>query len=225
MSLRNSRLLAEISFHRTLERAHGELAQSLAAEVGEDVLELPSLRGLIQRRIAGLPRMATIEGMTASQVAKELEHDDGNTHTSLVSLEKNGTIELIEGSNPRRWRLTETQRRNRVLRLSRLIPAGGWTTYGEFAIAVYGSPLMAITIGQAAKSAAFANPHRVLHAGGVIDKGWRDLDGGGPEQCRRLLEGEGVWRAKADAANQRYFLNWEALADLLKTDEELDQPR
>lgn len=213
----NPQLIAKLKFHRALEQAHGEYAQSLAAELGEDVIEAPELRGAVQRRIAALPDLATIEGMAASQIAGQLDYDEANTYTAVNGLEKLGMVELIEDSNPRRWRLTTKHRRNRVLRLSRLIPSGRWTTYGEFSIAVYDNVKMAITIGQiASKNPAFANPHRVLNAGGVVNEDWKDGGGGGPEVCRERLREEKVWLAREDRARPDRFLGWEELQRLLK---------
>jgi alkylated DNA nucleotide flippase Atl1 len=224
MSYDEQRLRAEIKFHRALERAYGEFAQSLAATIGDDVIELPALRGSVQRRIAALPNLATIEGMTASKVAAELNHDDANTYTALNGLEKTGLVETIEGVNPRRWRLTEKHRRNRVLRLSRLIPEGRWTTYGDFSIAVYGNVRMAIAVGRvAAKNPAFANPHRVLKAGGVVDDDWRDEKGRGPEECKRRLTKEKVWLASKDVANPKLTLKWDELEGLLGEAETEDE--
>lgn len=214
---KDPRLLAKIKFHRALERAHGDYAQSLAAELGEDVVEAPVLRGAVQRRIAALPGLATIKGMTAGEIAGELDHDEANTYTAVNGLEKLEMVEVIEDSNPRRWRLTTKHRRNRVLRLSRLIPAGRWTTYGEFSIAVYDSVKMAITVGQvAAKNPAFANAHRVLTAGGLVNSAWSDGRGGGPEECKRRLTEENVWLTGKDTANPKLLLGWEELKRLLE---------
>lgn len=213
----NPQALAEIKLHRALERAHGDYAQSLAAELGQDVVEAPALRGAVQRRIAALSNLATTAGMTAGQIAAELDHDEANTYTAVNGLEKLDMIELVEGSNPRRWRLTTKHRRNRVLRLSRLIPAGRWTTYGEFSIAVYDNVKMAITVGQvASKNPAFANPHRVLTAGGIVSEEWSDGRGGGPEVCKERLREEKVWLTKEDRADPDRFLGWEELQRLLK---------
>jgi alkylated DNA nucleotide flippase Atl1 len=216
----NSHLLAKIKFHRALERAHGDYAESLAAALGEDVIDTPALRGAVQRRIAGLRDLATTAGMTAGQIAKEVDYDEANTYTAVNGLEKTGMVELVEGSSPRRWRLAVKHRRNRVLRLSRLISEGRWTTYGEFSIAVYGNWRMAITIGRvAAKNPAFANPHRVLKAGGVVDDDWHDEKGRGPEECKRRLSEEKVWLADEDKADPKLFLGWEELKGLLDADE------
>lgn len=219
-------LLAKIKFHRAMERAHGDYAQSLAAELGEDVIEVPALRGAVQRRIAALPNLATSEGLTAAQIAAELDYDEANTYTAINGLEKLEMVELIEGSSPRRWRLTVKHRRNRVLLLSRLIPAGSWTTYGEFSIAVYDNVKMAITVGQvAAKNPAFANAHRVLSAGGRVSEAWSDGSGGGPEVCKERLREEKVWLTKEDRANPEFFLGWEELQRMLKEAEAGDDPR
>jgi alkylated DNA nucleotide flippase Atl1 len=213
----NPQLLAKIKLHRALERAHGDYAQSLAAELGEDVVEAPALRGAVQRRIAALPNLATIEGMTAAEIAAELGHDEANTYTAVNGLEKLDMVELIDGSHPRRWRLTTKHRRNRVLRLSRLISPGRWTTYGEFSIAVYDNVKMAITVARvASKNPAFANPHRVLSAGGHVSEDWRDGSGGGPEVCKERLREEKVWLTKEDRADPEFFLGWEELQHLLE---------
>lgn len=212
----NLRLLAEITLHRALERAHGDYAQSLAGMLGEDAVELPTLRGAVQRRIAALPNLATIRGMSAAEIADALDHDEANTYTTLKGLEKAGLVEIVEGASPRHWRLNAAHRRNRVLRMSRLIPAGNWTTYGEFSIAVYGNWRTAITVGQqAAKNPAFANPHRVLKADGLIPDEWHDDLGGGPKECEKRLRREGVWLAREERADPAKFLNWERLKDLL----------
>ena len=217
-------LRAMIRFHQALARAHGEYASSLAEGFDEDVVELPVLRGHIQKRIAALSDLATIEGMTAGQISKRLDYDEANTYTALAGLEKADMVEVIENSTPRRWRLTTQHRRDRVLRLSRLIPEGRWTTYGEFAIAVYGNLRMARTIGRvASKNPAFAHPHRVLKQGGAIDPKWRG-EGGGPEECKRRLTEEKVWLEDEDKANPKRFLDWRKLEAMLKAAEAEDEP-
>jgi alkylated DNA nucleotide flippase Atl1 len=221
------RLLAEIKFHRALERAHGDYAQSIAGVLGKDVVDLPALRGPVQRRIVSLSNLATIKGMSAAEIASALDYDEANTYTTVKGLEKIDMVEIVEESNPRRWRLTTVHRRNRVLRLSRLIPAGSWTTYGEFSIAVYGNWQTAITVGQlAAKNPAFANPHRVLKSGGIVPPDWHDDQGGGSEECKKRLAEEGVWLAAEDRADESFFLGWEELKRLLETaeaNEDLEQ--
>jgi alkylated DNA nucleotide flippase Atl1 len=90
------------------------------------------------------------------------------------------------------------------------VPRGSWTTYGDFAIAVYDNWRMAITIGQvASKSPAFMSPHRVIWSGGTIKDTWLDDQGGGPEECRRRLADEGVTFPDGAHADPDYFIGWQ----------------
>ena len=58
-----------------------------------------------------------------------------------------------------------------------------------------------MAIGQMARSMPdFPNPHRILNLRGQIPSGWRSEDGHGPEECRRLLESEGVGFDEAGTA-------------------------
>jgi hypothetical protein len=49
----------------------------------------------------------------------------------------------------------------------------------------------------------FANPHQVLEKAGTIPKGWKDDEGGGPEECERRLEQEGVELVDGKAPRER----------------------
>jgi alkylated DNA nucleotide flippase Atl1 len=81
------------------------------------------------------------------------------------------------------------------------IPAGRWTTYGDVAEAI-GVPGAAQSVaGLLAADASIPNLHRVLRSGGHISPGWKSGDGGGPEVCRALLEGEGLTFGDSDAAD------------------------
>jgi alkylated DNA nucleotide flippase Atl1 len=116
--------------------------------------------------------------------------------------------------------MTVKHRRNRILRLSRLVPEGRWTTYGDFSIAVYDNVRMAITVGQvAAKNPAFAHPHRVLWSGGLIKDVWSDGEGRGPEECERRLVAEGVDITNRHADPEK-FMGWEDLQALLRAEED-----
>jgi alkylated DNA nucleotide flippase Atl1 len=217
----NVLLLAEARLHRDLANAHEEYARSISAIVGSaDELGVPELRGRVQKRIVALPEMYAEAGMSAGDIARRLEYDEANTYGVLKSLTDTEVVEEIEGEKPRRWRMATKHRRARVLRMSRLIPDGRWTTYGNFSIAVYDSVKMAITVGQvASKNPAFVNPHRVLWSGGLIPDKWHDDEGNGPEECERRLRREGieVIDGVADAAR---FIGWEELKGLLEADEE-----
>jgi len=165
------------------------MTATLGVEPSEETL--PDVTGKRQEQIASLPELFSTP-MTAGEIAKKVDYDEANTHTALNALEKSGLLEHV-GSSPRRWRLARAHRRNRVLRASRMIEPGEWTTYGEIAIAVYGSTAMSRAVARvAAKHPAFANPERVIGKGGVIPEGWQGF-GGGREECkRRLAERDGI---------------------------------
>lgn len=214
-------LLAEARLHRDLAHAHEEYARSIVAMTGEtEETGVPELRGRIQKRIVGLPEMFAEAGMSAGDIARRLQYDEANTYGVLKSLTETGVTEEVEGEKPRRWRMATKHRRARVLRMSRLIPDGRWTTYGDFSIAVYDNVKMAITVGQvAAKNPAFVNPHRVLWSGGVIPDKWSDDEGNGPEECERRLREEGI-DVKDRVADKDRFIGWEDLKKILELDEE-----
>src|SRR4051812_45878224 len=216
----HARVLAEARLHRRLAEAHEGYARDLAAAVGSEEVEVPQLKGAVQRRIIALPEMFTEVGMSAGEIARTLDYDEPNTHTVLKSLRDAGVAEHVEGATPRRWRMTVKHRRNRILRMSRFVPEGRWTTYGDFSIAVYDNVRMAITVGQvAANNPAFAHPHRVLWSGGLIKDVWRDDEGRGPEECERRLQTEGI-RVTNRHADPDKFIGWEELKKLLQAEEE-----
>jgi alkylated DNA nucleotide flippase Atl1 len=215
--------LAKVRFHRALARAHEDYADSILSlgDLSDDAPDTPALRGSLQRGIVALKEMTTDRGMTSREVAAATTGDEPNCHTALKGLAEKKVVEVVDGSSPQRFRLTSKHRRNRVLRLSRLIGRGEWTTYGDFAIAVYENPRMGRTVGQvAAHHPAFANPHRVVRAGGIVSPEWRDEDNDlGPEECKRRLTVEGAWDADADCALEGHFVNWEELRNRLTADE------
>jgi alkylated DNA nucleotide flippase Atl1 len=122
-------------------------------------------------------------------------------------------VEIVDGSAPQRFRLAVTHRRDRVLRLSRQIRSGEWTTYGDFSIAVYDNSRMASTIARIAGGhPAFSMPHRILQAGGTVSPEWHDEERRrDPEECKRRLEREGVWLHDENRANPAKFIGWEEL--------------
>jgi alkylated DNA nucleotide flippase Atl1 len=215
--------LAKVRFHRALARAHEDYADSILtlADLDDDAPDTPALRGSLQRGIVALRDMTTDRGMTSREVAIATTGDEPNCHTALKGLADKKVVEVVDGSSPQRFRLTAKHRRNRVLRLSRLIDRGEWTTYGDFAIAVYENPRMGRTVGQvAAHHPAFANPHRLVRAGGVVSPEWRDEDNdAGPEECKRRLTDEESWDESADHALRDHFVTWEELRRRLIADE------
>jgi alkylated DNA nucleotide flippase Atl1 len=216
--------LIALNLFRGIERATAEAASSIAALLEEDVSEeAPAVKGVWQRKIARLPGLSVEHGMTAGEVAREVEYDEANTYTVLAALEKSGLLELIPGS-PKRWRLAVKHRRDRILRASRVTRRGEWTTYGDVAIAVADNVRLARTVGRvAAKNAAFSNPHRVLNKGGVVPPEWKDDDGRGPEECERRLREENVPFEEDGRAAPSARIGWEEIkARLAELDDQDD---
>jgi O6-methylguanine-DNA--protein-cysteine methyltransferase len=149
------------------------------------------LRGDRQEEVARLSQFFSEAGLTASEVARELGHDEANTYTVLKSLERAGLLEVVEGT-PRRWRYAEKVRRDEVMRAGLVLREGEWASYGDVSIAVYGNKGGARAVGRiAATNPAFPNAYRVLDRNGKIRPDWKGY-GGGPERCRELLETEGI---------------------------------
>lgn len=176
---------------RSAERAASRMGALLEEEIDEPV---PAIRSTWGRKVLRLGDLGLEHGMTTKQVSVDISmNDEPNAEKVLVQLEKNGLVERVSGASPKRWRLARDQRRNRILRASRLVPEGRWTTYGDIAIAVSGNIRLARPVSRvAAKNPAFANPHRVLEKAGTIPSGWRDDEGRGPEECERRLNAEKV---------------------------------
>jgi alkylated DNA nucleotide flippase Atl1 len=186
--------LIAIRWLRSIEQATGNAAAGLTAML-DDVEgdPTPAVRGTWQRKIAPLPGLLLAQGLTASEIAREVTYDEANVYTVLASLEKSGLMEQVEDASPKRWRLAYAHRRNPVLHASHVIKQGEWTTYGDMAAAVSGNVNHARSVARVASTnPAFANPHRVLNAGGKISPEWHDEDGQGPEECERRLHEDGL---------------------------------
>lgn len=182
---------------RDVARAADAAADRLAALTDEEVveeIEAPTVRSTWGRKILRLPALGLEDGMTTKEISAHINHpDEANAHNVLVGLVKQGLVEQIEGTSPKRWRLTQKQRRDRILNSSRLIKDGYWVTYGDIAIAAFDKPKLARVVARvAAHNPAFAHPHRVLAKGGVIAAGWKDDEGNGPEECIRRLAADGI---------------------------------
>jgi alkylated DNA nucleotide flippase Atl1 len=220
------RHLATVRFHRGMARLHDEYADAIAMSTETvETFETPQLRGSLQRRVVGLGEMLSERGMTSKEVAAATTGDEPNSHTTLKGLVEKRIVETVEGASPQRFRLAVKHRRNPMLRLSRHISEGEWTTYGDFSIAIYDSSKMGLTVSQVARRhPAFANPHRVLQAEGTISPKWRDEDDAkGPEECVRRLTREGVWDRASERANGAQFVGWEELRRRLQHDAEADE--
>jgi alkylated DNA nucleotide flippase Atl1 len=73
------------------------------------------------------------------------------------------------------------------------IPAGHWMSYQDLAVAAGGTPGAGMAVGQyLARSEDYPEGvHRVLRANGSISPAWEGVIGG-PDDCRALLESEGL---------------------------------
>jgi hypothetical protein len=78
---------------------------------------------------------AAPDHISSGEIAGELDYDEANAYTVLDALQKAGHVERVEGFTPRRYRMTVKHGRNRILRLSRLVPGGRWTTRPSVGIA------------------------------------------------------------------------------------------
>jgi hypothetical protein len=221
-----TRLLADARLSKQMAAAYDEHARTLLATLEEEAVPAAELtvRGKVQKRVFGLANMFTERGMSAGEIAAELQYDEANAYAVLDALQKAGHVEQVEGVSPRRYRMTIKHRRDRILRLSRLVPRGRWTTYGDFSIAVYDNWRMAITIGRvASRSPAFINPHRVIWSGGIVKGVWSDDQGGGRDECISRLADEGITFPDGVHADEDKFISWQELKELLEADEAGDQ--
>ncbi len=99
------------------------------------------------------------------------------------------------------------------VRVAGLVRAGEWTSYGDISIAVHGHVAAARAVGRAAATVlGFPNAERVIGKGGRIPAGWGVATGGGPEECRRRLEAQGV-RFEEGLADPSQHVGWEILVD------------
>lgn len=99
----------------------------------------------------------------------------------------------------------------RIIAVSRSVPKGSWTTYAEVAEVVCGHRRGAQSVGTALRAEGHADSaHRTLRAGGKVSPLWRG-EGGGPEECVRRLENEGVWDEQHNRARADGFVDADAL--------------
>lgn len=200
------------------------LAVELAEEPDEEDIvgdqDLTSrARGARQREILAVSGLRSEEGLRTGEVADAITYDEANTWNVLRSLEAQGLVETVPAAQPQRWRIAAVYRRSAApyLEMAAHVRPGEWTTYGDIALAVRGTVAAARAVGRAAaRLPHFPAPHRVLQLGGVIPAHWHDENGGGPEECRRRLEAEGV-TFNADHADRNQLVEWH---ELQRRDEE-----
>ena len=216
--------LIAIGLMRSIERATAEAGAALTGMLDEGAEEsIPTVRGTWQKKIAPLAGFLLAQGLTAGEIAREIEYDEANTYTVLASLEKSGLLKEIDGTSPKRWRLADKHRSDRILRASHLIEKGEWTTYGDLAVAVSGNVKRARSVARiASTNPAFANPHRVLNAGGKIHPDWHDDEGLGPEECERRLRKDGI--SFVDGKAQGIRINYETIQERLAAEDDPETP-
>jgi alkylated DNA nucleotide flippase Atl1 len=92
-----------------------------------------------------------------------------------------------------------------VKAIAACIEPGEWATYGDVSTVAIGSSSAAMAVGNiAANTPDFPYPHRILSRNGTIPDGWSTGDGGGPDECRRRLEEEGIkFNAHGGAAKEQ----------------------
>ena len=99
----------------------------------------------------------------------------------------------------------------RYAAIAALVGRGEWTTYGDISVVAHGTVRYARHVGRAAATEdGFPDAERVLAAGGRIAPGWRAENGGGPDECRRRLEAQGV-RFVGERADPGRHVGWEEL--------------
>lgn len=208
---------------RGLARAFEEWAAAIEADEtgalaapGDEIEQVSALgRGHRQRQVLALEGLYAATGMTTREVAIAIEYDDANVWLVLDALRRRDVVEIVPGSDPQRWRISERHRRTAepYVAIARLVRAGEWTTYGDVAVAAGMSAHSAIAVGRAAATLPnFPNPHRVLKKGGLIAEDWHDDEGRGADECRRRLKEEGV-KFVQDHANPAQRVTWEILRD------------
>jgi alkylated DNA nucleotide flippase Atl1 len=201
--------------------AYQQLAEDLQSQpdmaIGDD--GVPERLGSRQTLVYQILARATDDGLPTSQVAAEMQYEVPNTYLTLQSLARSGLVELIPGSKPQRWRLHPKQRGSAgpYLLAAQQVRHGEWATYGDLSIAIRGDDQGARAVGRAAATLPdFPNPHRILKAGGSIPSDWHSDDGGGPEECRRRLEEEGVMFDEGGRALAQHRVGWEEIRSRLR---------
>lgn len=183
-------------------------------------VEMPEPRGSRQRDILALRGLATEEGMKTADIAADSGYSDvPNTYNTLQALQRGGIVELVAGASPQRWRLTAAYRNTAaiLMRIGSLVRPGEVTSYGDVSQVAFGHRRGGQAVGQAAlRIKDFPSAHRIVQQDGSIAPHWTRHDGtGGPDDCRGLLEAEGIefdsegrvlprFMLSADELGQRY---------------------
>jgi len=159
------------------------------------------------------------DGLKTADIASQIQYQVPNTYSTLQGLQSGGFVELTPNSHPMRWRLSARYRGGNAdpfLAAAGVLRSGEWTTYGDISIAVRGDNRAARAVGRAAATLdEFPNAHRVLREGGTVPEGWHDDSGHGEEECRRLLDAEGVRFDARGRANAAQRISWDVIRERL----------
>lgn len=180
-----------------------------------DLPPLPPTRGPRQQAIVEtLMKNESEEGLKTGEIARAVDMDQPNAYTTLQTLQGQGVVEMIPGVQPQRWRIGAKYRLSRrIIEFSNLVREGEWTSYGEIGQAVYGHLNAGLAVARVVSTSDDVTaPHRVLEYTGRIADGWIG-DGGGPEECRRRLEAEGVEVSDDMFAHMRHRVGHETLIE------------
>jgi hypothetical protein len=95
--------------------------------------EDPPVAGSRQRLLVEVDGLDTRDGLKVAEISEGMGgYDVANTHLTLRALEKKAVVEMVPGSAPQRWRLTERYRKRRVWSTQELILAYHYfTTHGN----------------------------------------------------------------------------------------------
>jgi len=180
-----------------------------------EAIPAPPTRGPRQQAIvATLMACESDDGLKTGEIAAAVEMDQPNAYTTLQTLQNQGIVEMIPGVQPQRWRIAAKYRLGRrIVEFANLVREGEWTSYGEIGHAVYGHHNAGLAVARVMTTSSDVKaPHRVLEYTGHIADGWIG-DGGGPEECRRRLESEGIEVSDDLFAHMRHRVGHEVLVE------------
>jgi DNA-binding MarR family transcriptional regulator len=188
-----------------------------ASDREDDGADLASLGlGRRQREIATLASLDTDEGLSTSEVAREIDYDAANTHAALYALAARGVAESFRHDEHTRWRLTARYRSaNPYLPIAQLVTAGEWTTFDDISLVVHGDLRHGREVMRASVELPDCPAHRVLPPGGQVPRAWRSYETktADPGECVRLLAGEGVAVDGDGRASRVHYIGWDLLAE------------
>ena len=188
-----------------------------ASDREADGADLASLGlGRRQREIAALASLDSDEGLSTSEVAREIDYDAANTHAALYALAARGVAESFRHGDHTRWRLTPRYRSaNPYLGIAQLVAAGEWTTFDDISLVVHGDLRHGREVMRASVELPDFPAHRVLPPGGQVPRAWRSYETktADPGRCVRLLAGEGVAVDGDGRASRAHYIGWDLLAE------------